>query len=109
MPAFRSRVWDGKIRFYNQRTNQLPVGLYYHFLSSVSREIISFIRNQAIMVFQKKLIKLTLKEVMDMFKVLICLGLFAIISSMQSALQSTENEQSSYLQLDPANLSLYTR
>jgi len=32
MPAFRSRVWDGKIRLFNQRTNQLPVGLYYHLL-----------------------------------------------------------------------------
>tara|TARA_B100001939_G_C16914727_1_gene606355 strand:+ start:85 stop:1593 length:1509 start_codon:yes stop_codon:yes gene_type:complete len=27
MPAFRNRVWDGKIRLFNQQTRELPVGL----------------------------------------------------------------------------------
>jgi len=28
MPAYRNRVWDGKIRLYNQRTKELPIGLF---------------------------------------------------------------------------------
>lgn len=28
MPAFRNKVWDGKIRLYNRNTLELPVGLY---------------------------------------------------------------------------------
>ena len=27
MPAFRNKVWDGKIRLYNQMTQELPLGL----------------------------------------------------------------------------------
>jgi superfamily II DNA or RNA helicase len=30
MPAFRNRMWDGKIRLYNARAKQLPAGLYHH-------------------------------------------------------------------------------
>ena len=30
MPAFKKRVWDGKIKLYNQVTKQLNVGLYHH-------------------------------------------------------------------------------
>jgi len=30
MPAFRNRLWDGKIRLFNRQTNTLPVGLFYH-------------------------------------------------------------------------------
>ena len=30
MPAFRNRVWDGKIRLYSRSTNELPAGLFYH-------------------------------------------------------------------------------
>ena len=33
MPAFRNKVWDGKIRLFNRATKQLPVGLYYHLLT----------------------------------------------------------------------------
>lgn len=32
MPAYRNRVWDGKIRLYNQRSCSLPAGLFYHLL-----------------------------------------------------------------------------
>lgn len=28
MPAFKNKVWDGKIRLYNRNTGELPVGLY---------------------------------------------------------------------------------
>jgi len=28
MPAYRNRVWDGKIRLFNARNNTLPVGLF---------------------------------------------------------------------------------
>lgn len=28
MPAFRNKVWDGKIRLYNSQAQELPVGLY---------------------------------------------------------------------------------
>ena len=28
MPAFRNKVWDGKIRLYNQITGELNAGLY---------------------------------------------------------------------------------
>ena len=30
MPAFRNRMWDGKIRLYSRSTNELPAGLFYH-------------------------------------------------------------------------------
>ena len=30
MPAFKNRMWDGKIRLYNARAKQLPAGLYHH-------------------------------------------------------------------------------
>jgi len=32
MPAYRKRVWDGKIRLFDQRTGELPAGLIYHLL-----------------------------------------------------------------------------
>ena len=28
MPAYKNRVWDGKIRLFDVRTNELPVGLF---------------------------------------------------------------------------------
>jgi len=28
MPAYRNRVWDGKIRLFNVQSMELPVGLY---------------------------------------------------------------------------------
>ena len=28
MPAFRNKVWDGKIRLYNSQSQELPVGLF---------------------------------------------------------------------------------
>lgn len=30
MPAFRNRMWDGKIRLFQLRDRTLPVGLFYH-------------------------------------------------------------------------------
>ena len=30
MPAFRNKLWDGKIRLFNARSNQLPAGLIDH-------------------------------------------------------------------------------
>lgn len=30
MPAFKNRLWDGKIRLFNRQNNTLPVGLFYH-------------------------------------------------------------------------------
>ena len=30
MPAFKNRVWDGKIRLFTLRDRTLPAGLYYH-------------------------------------------------------------------------------
>ena len=39
MPAYRNRVWDGKIRLYNQTTGQIPAGLFPQILSfAESRE-----------------------------------------------------------------------
>ena len=32
MPAFRNRLWDGKIRLYNMMSGELPAGLYPHLL-----------------------------------------------------------------------------
>jgi len=32
MPAYRNRLWDGKIRLFNSRTNTLPAGLFHHLL-----------------------------------------------------------------------------
>ena len=32
MPAFKNRVWDGKIRLFNQMNGSLPAGLYTHLL-----------------------------------------------------------------------------
>ncbi len=33
MPAYRNRMWDGKIRLYNQTTGQIPAGLFPQVLS----------------------------------------------------------------------------
>ena len=30
MPAYKNRVWDGKVRLYNQNNGELPVGLFYY-------------------------------------------------------------------------------
>lgn len=30
MPAYKRKVWDGKVKLYNMVTKQLPVGLYTH-------------------------------------------------------------------------------
>ena len=30
MPAYRNRLWDGKIRLYSVQTGELPAGLIYH-------------------------------------------------------------------------------
>ena len=30
MPAFKRRVWDGKIRLFDKRSGELPAGLIYH-------------------------------------------------------------------------------
>ena len=39
MPAYRNRIWDGKIRLYNQITGELPAGLYPEILAfAESRE-----------------------------------------------------------------------
>ena len=39
MPAYRNRVWDGKIRLFNETTGQVPAGLYPQILSfAESRE-----------------------------------------------------------------------
>jgi len=32
MPAFRRRVWDGKIRLFDMNTGELPAGLVYHLI-----------------------------------------------------------------------------
>ena len=32
MPAYRRRVWDGKIRLFDQRSGELPAGLVYHLI-----------------------------------------------------------------------------
>lgn len=30
MPAYRNKLWDGKIRLFNRNTNELPAGLIHH-------------------------------------------------------------------------------
>ena len=30
MPAYRNKIWDGKIRLYNRNTQELPAGLIHH-------------------------------------------------------------------------------
>ena len=30
MPAYKNRMWDGKIRLYDAKTGELPAGLFYH-------------------------------------------------------------------------------
>ena len=30
MPAYKNRMWDGKIRLYDTKTGELPAGLFYH-------------------------------------------------------------------------------
>ena len=44
MPAFRNRMWDGKIRLFTLRDKTLPVGLFYHlkeFCSKRDYELLS--------------------------------------------------------------------
>ena len=39
MPAYRNRIWDGKIRLFNQTTGEIPAGLFPQILSfAESRE-----------------------------------------------------------------------
>ena len=41
MPAYRNKMWDGKIRLYNRNTGELPAGLFHHLVQfSRSREYI---------------------------------------------------------------------
>ena len=41
MPAYRNKVWDGKIRLYNRNTGERPVGLIHHLVQfSRSRDYI---------------------------------------------------------------------
>ena len=35
MPAFKRRVWDGKIRLFDTRTGELPAGLIYHLMKFI--------------------------------------------------------------------------
>lgn len=37
MPAYKNKVWDGKIRLFNRMNYELPVGLY-HYLKSFSKD-----------------------------------------------------------------------
>ena len=37
MPAFRNKLWDGKIRLFTLRERTLPAGLYYHLQEFVDR------------------------------------------------------------------------
>ena len=30
MPAFKRKVWDGRVKLYNMVTKQMNVGLYHH-------------------------------------------------------------------------------
>ena len=30
MPAYRNKMWDGKIRLFNRNTGELPAGLIHH-------------------------------------------------------------------------------
>jgi len=41
MPAYRNRMWDGKIRLYSTMTGELPAGLFHHLVQfSRTREYI---------------------------------------------------------------------
>ena len=48
MPAFKRRIWDGKIRLFDSNTGELPAGLIHHlvkFIETISvLLIISFFR-----------------------------------------------------------------
>jgi len=37
MPAYKNKVWDGKVRLFNRNTYELPVGLY-HYLSHFAKK-----------------------------------------------------------------------
>ncbi len=36
MPAYRNKIWDGKIRLFNTRNNTLPAGLFHHVIRFAS-------------------------------------------------------------------------
>ena len=38
MPAYRNKMWDGKIRLYSINSGELPAGLYLHLLTSILLE-----------------------------------------------------------------------
>lgn len=38
MPAYKNRIWDGKIRLFNNRTQELYAGLYNHLLEFAGAE-----------------------------------------------------------------------
>ena len=39
MPAYKNRVWDGKIRLFDINSGELPAGLFYHLNKLVPRVI----------------------------------------------------------------------
>lgn len=48
MPAFKNRMWDGKIRLFNRTKNTLPSGLLWHLVSYLEEEEYEYILGEGL-------------------------------------------------------------
>ena len=63
MPAYRNRMWDGKIRLFNHRTKTLYCGLYNYLLEFAEEREYSIVNDGPIIQeYNEKLLEKTLKE-----------------------------------------------
>lgn len=46
MPAYKNRVWDGKVRLYNLKKKELPIGLYHYVLQFAEAAAINVAINE---------------------------------------------------------------
>ena len=63
MPAYRNRIWDGKIRLFNHRNKTLYCGLYNYLLEFAEEREYSIVNDGPIIQeYNEKLLEKTLKE-----------------------------------------------
>ena len=84
MPAFRNRMWDGKIRLFSQKTKEIYFGLYpyivafakergYHIVSGKDVEVYNKVDKEVVTKFSNSLLNLS-------SKLIIFSSIFVIIS-----------------------------
>lgn len=67
-PRYKSGVWDGKIRFFNLLTGQLPFGLSEMLFECLKKNNIDFELNEGSFGYRGTIIESVFQEVLDEFK-----------------------------------------